>query len=57
MLTYLPPEIVRKIFAYNIERDIDRYSTGIAKMYNIRIIPNNFQFTLSSGTTPHFESD
>lgn len=39
VLPYLPPEIVRKIYAYNIPRHMDQYDPQIARMYNINPRP------------------
>ena len=35
MVPDLPQEIVRKIFRYNIPRNMDTYDVEIAKLYNI----------------------
>lgn len=35
MLPELPQDIVRKIFAYNIQRYADQYDINIARLYNV----------------------
>ena len=47
MLPELPSDIVRKIFAYNIQRNVDRYDVDSATLYNIRPNPiATYQFLL-----------
>ena len=56
LLPDLPTELVRKIFAYNIPRCIDKHDPDIARMYNIRPdIRGTFMFlsALNATTSPY----
>lgn len=45
VLPDLPQEIVRKIFAYNILRNINNYYSDIAALYNVSPTPfGTYQF-------------